>query len=304
MQMDEDTGRLAPEKDQQEHDDDATAVEGDNQGADSSDTSSDEEDENQEVVGKDCGRLTYQGKVWVIPEDPEKRRNNIILAVTMLDNVKTKYTEAKEANRHNVAALKKVNAENEQLKKEIATLQAQVAKFGKNDATVAKIDNLVKKKLFPFVKFISCEDKQIESAKSVYKWILQEEHGTKITDDDIDEVHMAGWISRYGPECTSAVNKARGNSTQRMLTEYKNLMKDNQAMFGGSNTGPTVEELTKCALRDIDMSNNREVMIMEWYITSLFCKLAQKFCQGAHNFATLLLTHTFCFLFCSPGHWS
>ena len=285
------------ENEQQQHNDGASVQEDHEPSSDSSDTS-DEEEENQQVVGTDC--IPFQGKTWVIPEETEKRRKNIILAVTSLDNVKNKYAQAREANRHNVAALRRVNHENEQLKKEIATLQAQVSKFGKNDAVVAQLDTLVKKKLFPFVKFICSEEKQLEAAVSIYKWILQEEQGKKITDEDIDEVHMAGWVKTYGSECTSSLNRARGDCSQRMLTEYKNLMKENQEMFG-DNKGPTVEELMRCALREIDMKNEREVMIMEWYITTLFCKLVQKFGQGAHNFATLLLTHTFLLFILQPG---
>ena len=165
---------------------------------------------------------------------------------------------------------------------------------------IAHVDTLVKKKLFPFIKFICSEEKQLEAAVSIYKWILQEEQGKKITDEDIDKVHMAGWVKTYGSECTSSLNRARGDCSQRMLTEYKNLMKENQEMFGG-NKGPTVEELMRCALREIDMKNEREVMIMEWYITNLFGKLVQKFGQGAHNFATLLLTHTFLLFILQPG---
>jgi hypothetical protein len=297
-QVDEDDGRLGNENGQRQHDDEATVIQEENQESDSSDNSGDEEEENLQVVGTDC--IPFQGRTWVIPEETEKRRKNIVLAVNMLDTVKTKYREAKDANKHNVAALRRVNHENEQLKKEIATLQAQVSKFGKNDAVVAQLDTLVKKKLFPFVKFICSEEKQLEAAVSVYKWILQEEHGKKITDEDIDEVHMAGWVKTYGSECTSSLNRARGDCSQRMLSEYKNLMKENQEMFG-NNKGPTVEELMRCALREIDMQNEREVMIMEWYITNLFCKLVQNFGQGAHNFATLLLTHTFLLFILQPG---
>jgi hypothetical protein len=261
-------------------DDDETVLE-ENQCQVEQDSSGEEEEDPPVVVGKEKQELIFNGKPWPIPTTSTLRKENIITAVTKLEKFRFAYVKLK-------GAYEEMEANYAQMRHDLHEAQTELAKFTKNDATLATVKKVVEAKLFPLFKFITCKEKQKELATYVYKWIQEEELGRRLTTEDkIDPNYLAKWIKTYGPEVTSFLNGSRGDCTQRMLSEWKKLFKGDLKRFYGPNKFPTIAELKKCALRDIDMENEREVIIFEWYITVLFCKSVIKYDQEPHYFCNV-----------------
>ena len=257
----------------EESDNDHAVDENEHQGDD--DSSGEEGEKAPVIVGKAKG-LIYNGKIWPIPPTSADRKENIVLAVTKLEKARGLYVELK-------ANYDELLEKYEDVQRELQEAQSELSKYGKNSATSKSVKSVVEAKLFPLFKFITCKKKEKELATYVFKWIEEEQLGRRLrAEDKIDADHLARWIKTYGPEVTSYLNGARGDCTQRMLTEWKKLIKGDLKRFYGTGKFPTIAELKKCALRDINMENERERDIFEWYITLLFCKSVIKYGQSPH----------------------
>jgi hypothetical protein len=188
------------------------------------------------------------------------------------------------------------------MQREFGEAQSELSKYGKNTATLKSVKAVVEAKLFPLFKFITCKKRQKDLATYVFKWIEEENLGRRLkAEDKIDAGHLARWLKTYGPEVTSFLNGARGDCTQRMLTEWRKFIKGDINRFYGKNKFPTIAELKKCALRDIDMTNERQVILFEWYITVLFCKSVIKYCQAPHYFSDVPVVSPRLLIIFQPG---
>jgi regulator of replication initiation timing len=262
---------------------------------DDQDSDDDSESEEEPQVVAKQKPVMFAGKAWKIPHTSDDRRKQIIVVVERMEKYRTKLNKATKTNQQ-------LELENAQLKEELLKVTTELGKYKKNDVTIATLKKVVDAKLFPLFKFITCRKKEKELATYIYRWILEDEKGRKLEKGEVNEAHMARWVKTYGSEVTTYLNKARGDCTQRMLNEWKNLVKGNTNRFYGKNKFPTLAELKKCALRQIDMENERERDIYEWYITLLFCKLVLKYGQTPHYFGMdRIVSPPHCSVFSSPG---
>ena len=184
---------------------------------------------------------------------------------------------------------------NEQLTAVNDQLAKDNAKFGKNDAEILKIKTAVDKQLFPFVKFITDKEQQSTHAKSVYKFILAATKGPSALAK-LDMAHFQMWDNTYGDVLTIKVNDARGYSQERMRVAMMKFAKLHKFF-------PTVEEIWNCALRTINMNDQKQKDIFEFYCTDLFCKSTFFLVQSAHNFsAAFHFAFLYPHLFSRQGH--
>ena len=230
------------------------AKENDDQSGDNNSGSETETDDTK-IAG------TYNGKDVIIPTNRRNFVAKLRQFVEYGEKARVRILELEEDNEHLLEV-------NDQLSKENA-------KFGKNDAEVAKIKAAVDKLLFPFVKFITDKDQQTKHARAVYKFVLAAKDGAEKVK--FNEADFTVWNNTYGDVLTVLLNTMRGYSQERMRVAAMKFAK----LHGYF---PKVEEIWNCALRTVDMTNQRAKDIFEFYSTDLFCKSTFFLVQSAHNF--------------------
>lgn len=232
--------------------------------------------------------LFFNGVEVLVPTLRQELHDELIRVWTKAEALRLKYVKVTKEKADLQAKCDEMHETNVKLAKENA-------KFGKNDGQIAEVKKASEMNIFPFIKFITSKNQEMQVAVKVYRIVQQNKTGQM--DPTIDEEHRNIWVNTYAETATSIVNSYRGYSQERMRVATLKFVKDNDIF-------PTVDELRLCALREIDMTNERLKLIFEWYITDLFgtsgifvsCKLPilcsfRPFLTPFHHY------------FSSQGHW-
>ena len=155
---------------------------------------------------------------------------------------------------------KKLQLARDDYAQQLAQMTSKMPKIAKNAEMEAKISGHLKNDLFRTVKFLTDEDQISDTLDKFYDLIYTSKEQERLGED-----HQHIWKNTYKASLTTQLNAHRSYVQNRMKESWKKFHEENKWI-------PSVEQFKKCALRTINMEDDDEVKMMEWYITDLLSK--------------------------------
>jgi hypothetical protein len=241
------------------------------------------DDPNEEYLGQSQPR--EQGSLSLANMTPEDRKifDEELEKILLCDKKLSKDARSdalKKCRRYhlimnyNITALYKHKAENEMLQSKCKQLEAQVnASKQKAEARISKgkaqllrinedekkrIDALVTSELWRTCKFINDKEDEEEASEFIYNII----YGKQSTNKD----KMYSWTATYKAHIKKALYARRNYSTSQIKLAANDLFKNNEPV-------PTVEQILKCISRTIDVNDEQEMAVFQWYWEVLLPKM-------------------------------
>lgn len=188
----------------------------------------------------------YHGKTFKVPGDPKK-----------LTDLFLETCEELEQERGISAELKQ---KLEDVHGRLAEMTKNQPKLAVNQAMVEKIKEKVKLYLFRTVKFLSDEKSISNALEKLYDLLYP-----KDSEDRADKNHKPLFFATYKSVLTAKLNDHRSYAQNRMKDSWKRFHEKN-------NWIPTTGQIMKCALREISLLDESEVLIMDWYVHDMLSK--------------------------------
>jgi hypothetical protein len=159
------------------------------------------------------------------------------------------------------AEVKKLNAllDEAQQKSNARISKGKAKLLRENEDEKEKIDKLVTGELWRTCKFINCKDDEDQASEYLYKLIYGNEK--KLNLDA-----MYSWIETYKTHIKKSLYAKRNYATSQIKNSAWNLFENNKPL-------PTVEMVRKCVNRTIDVNNNEEMVVFQWYWEVLLPKM-------------------------------
>ena len=190
--------------------------------------------------------IMYQGKPAKMPKTMGELQKKFVRVLEELEEV---YKERDEAVMHG-----------KHLAKTLQEITTSAPKLAKNKKVVEKIGELIKMNLFRTLKFLGDETHILKNLTTLYDLIYTKEEQAEVGKD-----HKVIWQSTYKGVLTAELNSHRSYVQNRMKESWRKFHETNKWL-------PTMEQIKKCALRTIDMKDDGEVLVMEWYFMDLLSK--------------------------------
>lgn len=215
----------------------------------------DEDDKADKAAAGNSGQLAQKA------ERPDPVYNGV--SYNMPTNVKDlqkhlrQFVQRLETARVKNKTLAQQNAE---YREQIKDMHKVAMKTRKNTAVVGKIKKIYRSHLFRETKFIQdTVDEGIASALA-YDIVYTKSEAKKLPKD-----HKIIWTNTYGPSVTSVANARRSYIQARMKDATMKFAEEKKII-------PTLEQVTKCAMRTIDIDKPEGFAIMKWYWTEMMRK--------------------------------
>jgi hypothetical protein len=164
---------------------------------------------------------------------------------------------------HLVKYKKEVNNLKAQLEVMQQTANARISKgkaklLRENEDEKQKIDKLVVTELWRTCKFINCKDDEDNASEFLYKLIYG--------DQNLNMDAMYSWIETYKTHIKKALYAKRNYATSQLKLAAFQLFDKNKPF-------PTVAMVLKCVNRTIDVNNEEEMVVFQWYWEVLLPKM-------------------------------
>ena len=188
----------------------------------------------------------YNGVTYNMPTNVKDLQKNLRQFVQRLETARVKN--------------KTLMQQNAEYREEVKELHKSAMKTRKNVAVVGKIKKIYRSHLFRDTKFIQDTVDEGIAVNLVYGIIFSAKEQKKLDKD-----HKIVWANTYGPSVTSVANSRRSYIQARLKEATMKFVEEKKYM-------PTMSEVTKCAMRTIDIDTEKGFQIMRWYWTDMMRK--------------------------------
>ena len=156
-----------------------------------------------------------------------------------------------------VAKLKAITKQNKQLRQKSNALEVGVAsgslKVALNKQMVSKITFAVERNLWHILKFTNSNEVKAKAYNYVYNVVFAKDK-KKLEDMSFRK----NWIATYKGTVIKAMNAHRNYLQGRAKNSIKPYHKKTKKV-------PTNDDIKKCIMRDIDVENDDDYDLFEWY---------------------------------------